>query len=795
MIIGGSNLVSHPPSFSNDGKKLLVCTGKTVSIYSTSTGMKVTELEGHKGDVTSVIVVVNSGSKILCYCWTCSLDGTICYWDFNAPELIRKVDIQKPVFSMVIPNLSSSLVESDKKPSDVFAFISIKDTTKPDDKKSLLGQIRMCNLAKSCLVGAVLAETRRPEIITINASGEYFGIRNKNKVLIWKISAKGPKYDVKKIILHHTKKFSALAIHPNERILAAGDVTGRILIWRGFGNKTFSENGVTIKGRATKNEEEKPGVRGDDDADSCSTWHWHSAGLNLLSFSSDGAYLFSGGKEGALVVWQLETGKKKFLPRMGSPLLYFTAAQDPSISSVSCSNNRIDLLTMPSMKKIKSISGIELPCTSPEISQGFCGGFTFDHSAGAVAVHTESYGIQFYSLFDNREISQVQVCERNYQPVDEVTLVLTLISLSMDATKLSTVELKLPEDGIGGLVCLKFWDSGSRRGDYTLSTVIYEPHSDAGVSAIAFHPSRDMAVSTSLGGDFKVWVRSKSLEGKSGWRCHSVGSYNKKPMTAVTFSTDGSVLAVAAETIITLWDPDRNILIAVIGETLSRIVRLSFVGKSEYLVSVSRGSSPQLSVWSTSTLSLSWSYKLYAEALACNTNHSQFAVLALLEEKNQTQDKDGVILLFNVDDPIPIATWSVEKAKGGAISYVLANPLLSHDDKVSYDGPPPEKLVYINGGREYVVFDPFSKDDLKSLESNFKSLATQEETGNYGYASIYGELPKFRIEKESRSIPFVTSEKPWETIFSGSSHALPPLTKLCTVFLESLLEKLPAIQD
>ena len=37
-------------------------------------------------------------------------------------------------------------------------------------------------------------------------------------------------------------------------------------------------------------------------------------------------------------------------------------------------------------------------------------------------------------------------------------------------------------------------------------------------------------------------------------------------MTAVAFSADGSVLAVAAETVITLWDPEKNVLVAIIGE-------------------------------------------------------------------------------------------------------------------------------------------------------------------------------------------------------------------------------------
>lgn len=38
----------------------------------------------------------------------------------------------------------------------------------------------------------------------------------------------------------------------------------------------------------------RPGVRGDDDADSCTVWHWHSAEVKILFFSSDGAYLYSG---------------------------------------------------------------------------------------------------------------------------------------------------------------------------------------------------------------------------------------------------------------------------------------------------------------------------------------------------------------------------------------------------------------------------------------------------------------------------------------------------------------------
>lgn len=39
--------------------------------------------------------------------------------------------------------------------------------------------------------------------------------------------------------------------------------------------------------------------------------------MTALRFNSDGAYLTSGGEEGVLVVWQVETRQTRFLPRLG----------------------------------------------------------------------------------------------------------------------------------------------------------------------------------------------------------------------------------------------------------------------------------------------------------------------------------------------------------------------------------------------------------------------------------------------------------------------------------------------
>lgn len=53
---------------------------------------------------------------------------------------------------------------------------------------------------------------------------------------------------------------------------------------------------------------------------------------------------------------------------------------------------------------------------------------------------------------------------------------MTAVALSLEGSVMSTTEVKLPEDGIGGLVSLKFWASEPDSKTFTLSTIVYEPH-------------------------------------------------------------------------------------------------------------------------------------------------------------------------------------------------------------------------------------------------------------------------------------------------------------------------------
>ncbi|KAF4352966.1 hypothetical protein F8388_008387 [Cannabis sativa] len=285
----------------------------------------------------------------------------------------------------------------------------------------------------------------------------------------------------------------------------------------------------------------------------------------------------------------------------------------------------------------------------------------------------------------------------------------------------------------------------------------------------------------------------------------------KKAMTAAAFSADGSILAVAAETVITLWDLTQRPCCCTQRNSKGKcsfcslpylipIRSLSFAGKSDYLVTVSGGSQPQLSVCSMSKLSVSWSYKLQVEDIACAVDALMFAVLVVGKscnnETTMLKGRDGVILLFNVADPLPVATWSVRKAKGGGLGFIQGNNQTKNIFKAGQ-----ELVVYVDGDHEFVVFDPQSSETHELSLTGQQNLATIEETGQLGYASVYGELPEFELKSKDDELweataPSRPSERPWESIFSGSSHDLPPLTKLCPCWKGGLLLLLlPLLND
>jgi len=95
---------------------------------------------------------------------------------------------------------------------------------------------------------------------------------------------------------------TCLAFHPTDEYFATGDQSGVIRLWYCL-NEQLAVKAIGVEKKTQT-----------------SSFHWHSHAVSALAFTSNGAYMLSGGEEAVLVVWQLESGKKEFVPRVGAPI-------------------------------------------------------------------------------------------------------------------------------------------------------------------------------------------------------------------------------------------------------------------------------------------------------------------------------------------------------------------------------------------------------------------------------------------------------------------------------------------
>lgn len=98
------------------------------------------------------------------------------------------------------------------------------------------------------------------------------------------------------------ERLTCLAFHPSEDYFATGDNRGNVRLWYCLnGQIPIAVPGVEKKTQTT-------------------LLHWHAHAISSLTFTANGAYLLSGGEESVLVIWQVQTGKKEFVPRLGAPI-------------------------------------------------------------------------------------------------------------------------------------------------------------------------------------------------------------------------------------------------------------------------------------------------------------------------------------------------------------------------------------------------------------------------------------------------------------------------------------------
>ena len=125
---------------------------------------------------------------------------------------------------------------------------------------------------------------------------------------------------------------------------------------------------------------------------------------------------------------------------------------------------------------------------------------------------------------------------------------------------------------------LKFWRYDAAQSNYELNTEVMMPHQDR-VTALAFQPGLPGAdrdgppCLVSIGRDckFKIWRLVDDTDiyrQKEAWTCDVAGDFRQWTPTSVSFSEDGSLLAISFGNTVTLWDPMTSTLSTTLSHTL-----------------------------------------------------------------------------------------------------------------------------------------------------------------------------------------------------------------------------------
>lgn len=290
-------------------------------VFSDQTGERIGVLNGHTDRVIGTLANPSNSLQAL----SASRDGTVRLWDFYEQSCLRVYKVGAPIKHMAFafqPSAFHSANQLVEDPSSAAAkarkypvlYLNVahpvdrgegakkdegdkleKDGTDASNSKSSSKDVPS---HRACRILMLDLQTKQTTTVykSVTCVGLAVSVQRRfvasisNKTLsVWSTKDNA-------LVKHsHVRDLTTVAIHPQNKYIATGDVEGQIVLWHDF----------------TSKEDVK-----------CTHLHWHAHSVSALNFSNDGIYLLSGGEEAVLVLWQLDTGSKQFLPRLG--ILFFS---------------------------------------------------------------------------------------------------------------------------------------------------------------------------------------------------------------------------------------------------------------------------------------------------------------------------------------------------------------------------------------------------------------------------------------------------------------------------------------
>lgn len=536
-----------PPAclaLSPDGSTVACARANVLQVFSVSSCQLLQEIQCHSDSITAVRYV---GASLL----SVGLDGLVCIWDdatgTSAPQTFR---LHHPVISAFTCGRRDAVFlvvakkfEAGSSVPAASAVYSL-NVNKGGVVRKLFKCRGACEIHGSA-DGSLLAITNRRRIVAVDCKGD--------------VLARGS----------HTRALSTVVCDRGGKFFVAGDDRGELV--------TFTLNGAILQ-------------------PSSGRMHWHAHAVSSLCLNQDCTQLFSTGEEGVLVVWQLHSLQRNFLPRLGAAVTCMDCIPSGAVA-VLLSDASIRVIDPTSLSVTATIRRIYEGAVQQGASLCF-----FDQSRSAVVMPGSGGTLQWFDVLKHSHIMGMDALPRNVYsraerralPQKHVThCVWDSSGLSMATCERSSGDVKC---GVGE-GRLRFWNWHG--GTFVLNSVADLPPSQK-ILCCAMGGSGNVFILGCTNGRFAVWRPEHTAAYSSGskaWRCEAAVPWRREGVAAVAVSPDESVYAASFGSIISLWSADSlSLLHSTVAAPQSReaVTHLVFVSSApRFLVA---GSSKRLVV-------------------------------------------------------------------------------------------------------------------------------------------------------------------------------------------------------
>ncbi|XP_007253300.3 WD repeat-containing protein 75 [Astyanax mexicanus] len=759
---GGNKINFRAPIITKDCRFLICGSGDSVKVFSTSTEECVHVLEGHTDQVTGV--ALNPANHLQVY--SCSADGTVRLWDFIDGILIKTFIFGYPILSLYV---------SEKHAGVIFVIVAMENQNKGENFQLLalhLPKVPDQEVEAKDMFAVLCDISPNPGSTAFGQGGEYIasalGLRlnvyffRKQKTYRFSLKAtdkKGAK-----------NAFTCVACHPKDDCIATGHEDGKIRLWRNFNQKkeyTYS------------------------------TQHWHHNAVSSLCFTPEGMHLLSGGVESVLVQWHCEeVNKKDFLPRLGGAISHIAVSSDGQMYCTSHSDNKINIIHC-SFKLSAVIQGL--------VKGNIWTDLVIDSRTKALVMNGRPGHLQFYSLQQDKQLYSLDIVQQEYiyeEGLDQFEVMKAVFDVR--GNWLATVEERGRDSDLE--FALKLWGFNESAQSLELNTTITAAHQDR-ITSMCFSPSTEttMLVTAAKDGQFKVWLLgtdSETQKEQASWSCDFVGSYHGLQPTNCCFSSDGSLLAVSFEEVVTVWSSDTWGLLTTLCQPPGPIRELCFgrLSCSKYLLATTP---KNLLCWNLLTCSLEWSTPMDVHLLRSDPLSDIIAAFCL-------HSKSSDLFVFRPSEPRPLFTQKAvcEGKVQRCVFAPRAEPLDSCDERFQWLNR--SRLYYLTEKMELLSFSTQTEDE-RILKSR-KQLLVDDSVAVTPFYLLLGKHR--RQQEEEDKLNFMTNQVSERTqhpqtsvavkeLLHTPAHVLPAASFLCSMFVNSLLisntesreEKQPSEKD